>query len=78
MGTRQVNRDANVDDFVVSDEAKIKWSRDLKLKLKSGTTTNFSQEKVRYPSIARLPNRTFTLIEYEQSCVRLSIHLPYT
>ena len=44
---RQGNRDANVDDFVVSDDAKIKWSGDLKLKLKSGTTTNFSQEKVR-------------------------------
>ena len=44
---RRVNWDENVDDFVVSDEAKIKWSGDLKLKLKSGTTTNFSQEKVR-------------------------------
>ena len=37
----------DVDDFVVSDEVKIKWSGDLKLKLKSGTTTDFSQEKVR-------------------------------
>ena len=44
---RRVNWDENVDDFVVSGEAKIKWSGDLKLKLKSGTTTNFSQEKVR-------------------------------
>ena len=44
---RLVNRNENIDDFVVSDEAKIKWSGDLKLKLKSGTTTNFSQEKVR-------------------------------
>ena len=44
---RQVNWDANVDDFVIADDTKIKWSGDLKLKLKSGTTTNFSQEKVR-------------------------------
>ena len=44
---RRENQDENVDDFVVSDEAKIKWSGDLKLKLKSGTTTDFSQEKVR-------------------------------
>ena len=44
---RRVNRDENVDDFVVSNEVKIKWSGDLKLKLKSGTTTDFSQEKVR-------------------------------
>ena len=28
---RRENRDANVDDFVISDDAKIKWSRDLKL-----------------------------------------------
>ena len=44
---RRGNREVNVDDFVVSDEAKIKWSGDLKLKLKSGTATDFSQEKVR-------------------------------
>ena len=44
---RRVNRDENVDDFVVSDELKIKWSGDLKLKLKSGTTTDFSQERVK-------------------------------
>ena len=44
---RRGNREVNVDDFVVSDEAKIKWSGDLKLKLKSGTAADFSQEKVR-------------------------------
>ena len=44
---RRVNRDANVDDFVASDETRIKWSGDLKIKLKSGTTTDFSQEKMR-------------------------------
>ena len=44
---RRANRDENVDDFIVSDETKIKWSGDLKVKLKRGTTTDFSQEKVR-------------------------------
>ena len=44
---RRANREQKVDDFVVSDEVKIKWSGDLKLKLESGTTTDFSQEKVR-------------------------------
>ena len=44
---RRENQAENLDDFVVSDETKIKWSGDLKLKLKSGTITNFSQEKVR-------------------------------
>ena len=44
---RRENREMNVNDFVVSDEAKIKWSGDLKLKLENGTITDFSQEKVR-------------------------------
>ena len=44
---RRENQDANIDDFVISDETKIKWSGDLKVKLKSGTTTDFSQEKVK-------------------------------
>ena len=44
---RRGDRDANVDDFVISDETEIKWSGDLKTKLKRGTTTDFSQEKVR-------------------------------
>ncbi len=28
--SQRTNREANVDDFVVSDETKIKWSRILK------------------------------------------------
>ena len=44
---RRVNRDENIDDFVVSDETKIKWSGDLKVKLKSETITDFSEEKIR-------------------------------
>ena len=41
------NRDANVDDFVISDDAKISWSESLKRNLQRGKTADFSQEKVR-------------------------------
>ena len=44
---RHEKRDANVDDFVVYDEAKIKWTDRLKQDLKRGKTANFSQEKAR-------------------------------
>ncbi|MDE0400217.1 MAG: N-6 DNA methylase [Candidatus Poribacteria bacterium] len=44
---QQTSREVNVDDFVVSDEKKIKWSSGLKNNLKSGKTTDFSSEKVR-------------------------------
>ena len=33
---QQGNRDADLDDFVVSDDTKIKWSRDLKGKVETG------------------------------------------
>ena len=41
------DRDANVDNFVVSDEVKIKWSSGLKEKLKSGQSAEFASEKIR-------------------------------
>ena len=44
---RRENQDANVDDFVIYDEAKIKWTDRLKQDLKRGKTANFSQEKAR-------------------------------
>ena len=44
---RRENRDANVDDFVISDDVKIKWSRDLKLDLKRGSTAEYTESKVR-------------------------------
>ena len=44
---RRENRDADVDDFVIYDEAKIKWTDRLKQDLKRGKTANFSQEKAR-------------------------------
>ena len=31
--TQRTNRDTNVDDFVVSDDAKISWSESLKTKI---------------------------------------------
>ena len=45
--TQRTNRDTNVDDFVVSDDAKISWSESLKRKLQSGKTTDFSQENIK-------------------------------
>ena len=55
------NQNANVDDFVVSDDEKISWSSTLKQKLKGKQITEFSDAKFGSPSIARLRNRTFTL-----------------
>ena len=43
----QQDRNVNVDDFVVYDNAKISWSRDLKVKLKRGLITNYDDHKVR-------------------------------
>ena len=44
---RRENWDANVDDFVVYDEEKIKWTDRLKQDLKRGKTIDFLQKKVR-------------------------------
>ena len=44
---RQAVRDTNVDDFVISDAAKISWSETLKRNLQRGKTADFSEEKVR-------------------------------
>ena len=44
---RRKNRDANVDEFIVSDDKKIKWTDRLKQELRSGRTADFSSEKVR-------------------------------
>ena len=44
---RRKNPDTDVDDFVIADDEKIGWSSGLKLKLKSGKTVDFSEEKVR-------------------------------
>ena len=44
---RQGNRDTDIDDFVVYDDKEISWSRDLKAKLKRGTTAEYVEHKVR-------------------------------
>ena len=44
---RRSNRDVNVNDFIDTDDTKIKWTRSLKSKLKTGTMAAFSTENVR-------------------------------
>ena len=44
---RADNKAANIDDFVVYDDTKIAWSRDLKVKLKRGTTAEYTGYKMR-------------------------------
>ena len=44
---RRENQDANVDDFVVYDDVKIKWSSGLKQKLESGQILEFTGAKIR-------------------------------
>ena len=41
------DRDAELDDFVGSDNTEIKWSRDLKAKLGRGRTIGYAEHKVR-------------------------------
>ena len=44
---QRTNRDVDLDDFVVSDDEKIKWSSGLKQKLRSGQIAEFSGTKIR-------------------------------
>ena len=44
---RQAIRDENVDDFVIYDDTKIKWSSALKRTLKSGQIAKFVDKKIR-------------------------------
>ena len=44
---RQSNRDINLNDFIDTDDTKIKWTRSLKSRLKTGTMAEFSAENVR-------------------------------
>jgi len=41
------DKNENVDDFVVYDDKKIKWSRDLKLDLKRGHITEYSEHRIK-------------------------------
>ena len=44
---RRENREASVDDFVLYDDTKIKWSSGLKQKLESGQIVEFAESKIR-------------------------------
>ena len=44
---RGATRNANVDNFVISDEKKIKWSRNLKRELKRRKIAEYTEPKVR-------------------------------
>ncbi|MDE0683367.1 MAG: N-6 DNA methylase [Candidatus Poribacteria bacterium] len=44
---QQTNREVNVDDFVTYDDSKISWSRDLKVKLKRGSSIEYAEYKIR-------------------------------
>ena len=44
---RQESPKPNIDDFVLYDDTKIKWSRDLKKKLTRGTIAEYANEKIR-------------------------------
>ena len=43
----QTGQDANVDDFIISEDKKIKWSSALKQKLKGRQIAEFSEGKIR-------------------------------
>ena len=44
---RRLDRDAKVDDFVIADGTKIKWSRNLKRELKRIKIAEYAEDKVR-------------------------------
>ncbi len=45
--TQRTNREAAVDNFLISDATKIKWSSTLKRKLQSGQNTAFTEANIR-------------------------------
>ena len=44
---QRTDRNVNLDDFVVSDDVKIKWSRNLKRELKRNKIVEYAEHKVR-------------------------------
>ena len=44
---REENKAANIDDFVMYDDTKIAWSRDLKVKVKRRTIAECAEHKIR-------------------------------
>ena len=76
---QQLGRDANLDDFLESDDAKIKWSSTLKQKLQSGQTTEFSEAKIRQ-SVYRPFVKSLLYFDrmMNDSVYVYSIYLPYS
>ena len=67
-------RETNIDDFVVYDDTKISWSRNLKVKLKQGIIFEYEEHKVR-TSLYR-PFTKFNL--YFDRTINSEVHLfPY-
>ncbi len=44
---QQKDRDANLDDFVLADDERIKWSRNLKRELKRNKIAEYAEHKIR-------------------------------
>ena len=44
---QRIDRDANLDNFLVSDDEKIKWSRNLKRELKQNKIAEYAERKVK-------------------------------
>ncbi len=59
---RQENQEADVDDFVIYDDEKIKWSRNLKQELKRGRIAKYAEDKVRN-SLYRPFTRSYLLFD---------------
>ena len=45
---QRTDRDANLDDFVISDDTAIKWSRNLKRELQRNKIAEYTEHKVRH------------------------------
>ena len=45
---QRIDRDANLDDFVMADDTMVKWSSTLKQHLKRGQVATFAESKIRW------------------------------
>ena len=50
---RQVNRDTNIDDSVISDGTKISWNSTLKGHLEKGKFAEFTTRNIRHSDLSR-------------------------
>jgi predicted helicase len=66
---RRRKPDTKIDDFVIQDDRKIKWSSTLKLKLQSGTYAEFKPECIR-PALYRAFSKRYLFYD------RVLVHRP--